>query len=160
MLLLEKNPVKRLHWEAFSSQRGCVWQLNQFLVARKERPGLNRIVHPDWVKLSVELNLHAKPKYEISLHYSFFPVFSFSIFLMCWIFHFFLEFPSFLRCVSQSLLHFRVLFLFQFCFFFSSVTRFFFLFFSCSFFFLSSSFPTFLSIYPFFFLSLSLIAQC
>ena len=31
---------------------------------------MNRIVHPDWVKLSVELNLRAKPKYEISLHYN------------------------------------------------------------------------------------------
>ena len=59
----------RLHWTAFSSQRECVWQLTQFPVACKERPGMNRIVHPDWVKLSVELNLRAKPKYEISLHY-------------------------------------------------------------------------------------------
>ena len=40
-----------------------------FPVARKERPGLNRIVHPDWVKLSVELNLRAKPKYEIFLYF-------------------------------------------------------------------------------------------
>ena len=63
--------VRRLHWTAFSSQREWVWQLTQFPVARKERPGMNRISHPDWVKLSVELNLRAKPKYEISLHYRF-----------------------------------------------------------------------------------------
>ena len=54
-----------MHWTAFSSQKEWVWQLTQFPVARKERPGLNRISHPDWVKLSAELNLRAKPKYEI-----------------------------------------------------------------------------------------------
>ena len=36
---------------------------------------MNRISHPDWVKLSVELNLRAKPKYEISLHYNFIHIF-------------------------------------------------------------------------------------
>ena len=60
--------VRRLHWAAFSSQKECVWQLNQS-VSQKWRSGLNRRSHPDWVKLSVELNLRAKPKYEISLHY-------------------------------------------------------------------------------------------
>ena len=41
------------------------------LQAGNERSGLNRIGHPDWVKLSVELNLRAKPKYEISLQYTY-----------------------------------------------------------------------------------------
>ena len=59
----------RLHWTAFSSQKEWVCQLTRF-ASRKWRSGLNRISHPDWVKLSVELNLRAKPKYEISLHYS------------------------------------------------------------------------------------------
>ena len=68
--VIEERLVWRLHWTAFSSQRECVWQLTEFPVARKERPGLNRIVHPDLVKLSVELNLRVKPKYEISLHYN------------------------------------------------------------------------------------------
>ena len=46
--------VRRLHWAALSSQRECVWQLTRF-GGRKWRSGLNRISHPDWVKLSVEL---------------------------------------------------------------------------------------------------------
>ena len=71
--VIEERPVWRLHWTAFSSQRVWVWQLTQFPVARKERPGLNNIVHPDWVKLSVELNLRAKPKYKIFLHYNNIP---------------------------------------------------------------------------------------
>ena len=49
----------RLHWSAFSSQRDCVWQLTRF-ASWKWKSGLNRISHPDWVKLSVELNLRAK----------------------------------------------------------------------------------------------------
>ena len=48
-------PVGRLHWSAFSSQRGCVWQLTRFS-GRKWKSGLNMIGHPDWVKLSVESN--------------------------------------------------------------------------------------------------------
>ena len=55
MLLLEEPPMRRLHWAAFSSQRECVWQLTRF-ASRKLRFRLNRISHPDWVKLSVELN--------------------------------------------------------------------------------------------------------
>ena len=47
--------VRCLHWSAFSSQRECVWQLTRF-GGRKWRSGVNRISHPDWVKLSVELN--------------------------------------------------------------------------------------------------------
>ena len=54
-IAIEERPVWRLHWSAFSSQKECVWQLNQS-VSRKWRSGLNRIGHPDWVKLSVELN--------------------------------------------------------------------------------------------------------
>ena len=54
-IAIVERPVWRLHWSAFSSQRECVWQLNQS-VSRKWRSGLNRIGHPDWVKLSVELN--------------------------------------------------------------------------------------------------------
>ena len=47
--------VRRLHWAALYSQRDCVWQLTRF-GGRKWRSGMNRIRHPDWVKLSVELN--------------------------------------------------------------------------------------------------------
>ena len=54
-IAIEERPVWRLHWSAFSSQRGCVWQLTRFF-GRKWKSGLNRIGHPDWVKLSVELN--------------------------------------------------------------------------------------------------------
>ena len=54
-IAIEERPVWRLHWSAFSSQRECVWQLTRF-GGRKWRSGLNRIGHPDWVKLSVELN--------------------------------------------------------------------------------------------------------
>ena len=63
-IAIEERPMGRLHWSALSSQRECVWQLIRF-ANRKWRSGLNRISHPDWVKLSVELNLRAKPKYEI-----------------------------------------------------------------------------------------------
>ena len=63
-IAIEERPVWRLHWSAFSNQRECVWQLTRF-GGRKWRPGLNRISHPDWVKLSVELNSHTKLKYEI-----------------------------------------------------------------------------------------------
>ena len=62
-IAIEERPVGRLHWSAFFSQREWVWQLTRF-VDRERRSGLNRISHPDWVKLSVELNLCAKPKYE------------------------------------------------------------------------------------------------
>ena len=65
-IAIEERPVGRLHWSAYSSQRGCVWQLTRF-GGRKWRSGVNRISHPDWVTLSVELNLRAKPKYEIFL---------------------------------------------------------------------------------------------
>ena len=51
---------------AVSSQREWVWPLTRF-ASRKWRSELNRISHPDWVKLSVEINLRAKPKYEIFL---------------------------------------------------------------------------------------------
>ena len=59
----------RLHWSAFSSQRDCVWQLTRF-GGRKWRSGLNRISHPDWVKLSVELNCapNQNTKFFLSLH--------------------------------------------------------------------------------------------
>ena len=36
-------------------EKGCVWQLPQFLLSGKE-VRWNRISHPDWVKLYVELN--------------------------------------------------------------------------------------------------------
>ena len=80
--VIEERPVWRLYWTAFSSQREWVWQLTQFPVARKERPGMKRIVHPDWVKLSVELNLRAKLKYEISLHYKT-TIFYFLFLVLC-----------------------------------------------------------------------------
>ena len=54
-IAIEERPMWRLHWSAFSSQRECVWQLTRFS-GRKWKSGLNRIGHPDWVKLSVELN--------------------------------------------------------------------------------------------------------
>ena len=52
-IAIEERSVGRLHWSAYSSQKKCVWQLNQS-VAGKRRSGVNRISHPDWVKLSVE----------------------------------------------------------------------------------------------------------
>ena len=63
-IAIEERPVWHLHWSAFSSQRKCVWKLNQS-VSWKWRSGLNRIGHPDWVKLSVELNCAPNQKYEI-----------------------------------------------------------------------------------------------
>ena len=63
-IAIEERPVGRLHWSVFSSQRECVWQLTRF-GGRKWKSGLNRISHPDWVKLSVKLNLCTEPKYEI-----------------------------------------------------------------------------------------------
>ena len=54
-IAIEERLVWRLHWSAFSSQKDCIWQLTRF-GGRKWRSGLNRISHPDWVKLSVELN--------------------------------------------------------------------------------------------------------
>ena len=53
-IAIGERPVWRLHWSA-SPARDCVWQLTRF-GCRKWRSGLNRISHPDWVKLSVELN--------------------------------------------------------------------------------------------------------
>ena len=58
--------VRRLHWAALSSQREWVWQLTQF-AARKRRSGVNRIGHPDWVKLSVELNCAPNQNTKFSL---------------------------------------------------------------------------------------------
>ena len=68
-IAIEERPVWRLHWSAFSSQRDCVWQLIRF-ASRKWRSRLNRISHPDWVKLSVELNCvpNQNTKFFSSLH--------------------------------------------------------------------------------------------
>ena len=68
-IAIEERRVWRLHWPAFSSQRECVWQLTRF-GGRKWRSGLNRISHPDWVKLSVELNCapNQNTKFFLSLH--------------------------------------------------------------------------------------------
>ena len=38
-----------------SAKKGCVWQPPQFLLPGKELR-LNRISHPDWMKLCVELD--------------------------------------------------------------------------------------------------------
>ena len=54
-IAIEERPVWHLHWSAFSSQRDWVWPHTRF-GSRKWRSGVNRISHPDWVKLSVELN--------------------------------------------------------------------------------------------------------
>ena len=62
-IAIEERPVWRLHWSA-SPAKETVWQLIRF-ASRKWRSGMNWISHPDWVKLSVEVNLRAKPKYEI-----------------------------------------------------------------------------------------------
>ena len=59
----------RLHCTAFSSQREWVWQLTQF-AGRKWRSGLNRISHPDWMKLSVELNFAPNKNTNFPFHYS------------------------------------------------------------------------------------------
>ena len=37
--------------------------------ARERRSGLNRIGHPDWVKLSVELNCAPNQNMKFSFHY-------------------------------------------------------------------------------------------
>ena len=55
LLRLKSPPVRRLQWTALFSQRECVWQLTQFLLPGK-RLSLNRIGHPYWVKLCIELN--------------------------------------------------------------------------------------------------------
>ena len=54
-IAIEERLMERLHWSAFSSQKMCVWQLTRF-GGRKWWSEVNRISHPDWVKLSVELN--------------------------------------------------------------------------------------------------------
>ena len=57
------------------------------LLTGNERSGVNRISHPDWVKLTVELNLRAKPKYEIFLFSTVFyssPDKPYQIFLVVW----------------------------------------------------------------------------
>ena len=71
----EERPVWRLHWTAFSSQREWVWQLTVF-AARKRISGLNRIGHPDWVKLSVELNCAPNQNTKFPFHYKFMSVFT------------------------------------------------------------------------------------
>ena len=60
-IAIEERPVWRLHWSTFSSQRGCVWQLT--------RSGVNRISHPNWVKLSVELNCAPNQNTKFSFLY-------------------------------------------------------------------------------------------
>ena len=50
------------------SALGGVWQLTQF-AAWKRRSGLNRIGHPDWVKLSVELNCAPNQNTKFSFPY-------------------------------------------------------------------------------------------
>ena len=70
LLLLKKRPVWCLHWPAFSSQKDFVCQLTQF-AARERRSGMNRIVHPDWVKLSVELNCAPNQNMKFSFHYKY-----------------------------------------------------------------------------------------
>ena len=85
-----ERPMGRLHWSAFSSQRDCVWQLIRF-ASPKWRSELNRIGHPDWVKLSVELNCvpNQNTKYFSSLHVSL----SLSVFFS-FLFFFFLVFTN------------------------------------------------------------------
>ena len=69
-IAIEEWPVWRLHWSAFSSQREWVWQLTRF-GGRKWRSGLNRISHPDWLKLSVELNCAPNQNTDFPFHYRF-----------------------------------------------------------------------------------------
>ena len=54
-----------LHWSAFSSQRDVFGSLTDLLPG-KRRSGVNRIGHPDWVKLSVELNCAPNQNTKIS----------------------------------------------------------------------------------------------
>ena len=54
--LVLRAAVRRLHWLAFSSQRERVRQLTPIWWPEM-KVGVNRITHPDWVKLSVEANL-------------------------------------------------------------------------------------------------------
>ena len=53
-LAWERRPEQMFLWP-FLSQRDWVWQLTSF-GGRKWRSGLNRISHPDWLKLSVKIN--------------------------------------------------------------------------------------------------------
>ena len=91
----------RLHWSAFSSQKEWVWQLTQFL-AGNERSGLNRIGHPDWVKLSVELNCtpNQNTKFSLPLHIH---KYNRSLILTLVICHSFLYSLSFSLCLLLAL---------------------------------------------------------
>ena len=55
---------------AVSSQKKWVWLLTRF-ASRKWRSRLNRISHPDWVKLSVEINWapNQNTRFSSSLHW-------------------------------------------------------------------------------------------
>ena len=63
-IAIEERPMWRLHWSAFSIKETRSSSLPDLLTGN-EKSGVNRIDHPDWVNLSVELNLRAKPKYNI-----------------------------------------------------------------------------------------------
>ena len=52
---VEEQPVRRLHWTELFSQRECLTVSPNYCCPERWF-GLNRISHPDWVKLCVELN--------------------------------------------------------------------------------------------------------
>ena len=68
-IAIEERPMGRLHWSASPAKESVFGSLQDFL-AGNERSGLNRISHPDWVKLSVELNCapNQNTKFSPSLH--------------------------------------------------------------------------------------------
>ena len=66
---IEEQTVRRLHWMKLFSQRESVLAAFPNYCCPVRWFGLNRISHPDWVKLCVDPNgrikLRAKQKYEI-----------------------------------------------------------------------------------------------
>ena len=82
-----------------SVKRGCVWQLPQFLLPGKESR-VNRISHPEWVKLYVELNYAPNQNTKI-------PSATYVSNVSIWINEFILSFLSFMLghiCVFLSMI--------------------------------------------------------
>ena len=68
-IAIEERPMGRLHWSAPPAKETGFGSLPDLLTGN-ERSGLNRISHPDWLKLSVELNCapNQNTKFSSSLH--------------------------------------------------------------------------------------------
>ena len=62
--------MRRLFLLKSSEEEEMFWRFSPILgAARKDGPGLNRISHPDWVKIcgdpNGQIKLRAKQKYEV-----------------------------------------------------------------------------------------------